>query len=196
MQAAGIHSPQTLAELESHLRDAMEERTKSGLNEPAAFEAAVGDLGNGHLLKREFACSGGFWGWLGEDQVTRINRQLGLAWVVLSLWCLCNTLLVCHERFFQDAAKPAAGLLILVIAIIFVQELGGIIGGILLLRGASWGRRLIWTVALLALIPDTVALFRSPAQPAATGFILAHVFFYLVTLCWLRPGRMARVAAN
>jgi len=196
MRAAGIQAPQTLAELESHLRDAIEEQLESGLDEPAAFDAAAGGLGNGRLLKREFAWAGGFWGRLGEDQATRINRVLGLTWVALSLWLFSNTLLVSHERFFQDAAKPTAGLLIIVLPIIAFQELGGIIGGILLMRGAAGGRYLIMIIAIQVLVLDSIALFRPHDHPGKTGYVLAHVFFYLVTVGWLLPRRASWVKAR
>ncbi len=196
MRAGGIITPPTLDELESHLRESMGEKVRAGWDEAAAFKAAGDELGKAGLLKREFAWAGGLWGGLGENLATRLNRLLALTWVGLSFWLLSNTLLICHERFFQDATKPTAGLLILVLGIIAFQELGGIIGGILLLRGAAGGRYLICTVAVLALIPDTFALFHPHNHPATIGYILAHVFFDLVTLWWLRPGRHARVAVN
>jgi len=199
MRAAGIQSPQTLAELECHLRDAVEQHLKSGLNKPAAFHAAVGDLGNAGLLKREFAWAGGFWGWFGEDKITRITRVLGLVWLVQSLWYLGETMLAVNQHFFQDAGKPTVALLIAVLTFIAVQELGGIIGGVLLMRGAKGGRKLIRILAIMDVIPALCAFsscFFLKNHPVLTVTDVANVVFDLVTLWWLRPGRMARVAAN
>src|SRR5258707_11338846 len=54
MLAAGIKTPVPLDELESHLRDEVEEQTRSGANEQAAFEIAVQRLGQARALKVEF----------------------------------------------------------------------------------------------------------------------------------------------
>ena len=199
MRAAGIQSPQTLAELESHLRDAVEQHLKSGLDESAAFQAAVGDLGNVGLLKREFAWAGGRFGWLGEDKVTRITRVLGLVWLVQSLWYLGETVRAVDRHFFQDAGKPTVALLILVLTLIAVQKLGGIIGGLLLMRGAKGGRKLIRILAIMDVIPALCAcssFYFLKSHPAISVTDLANVVLDLVTIWWLRPGRTARVAAN
>lgn len=54
MLAAGIQSPAPLEELESHLREDMEQQMKSGLNEQMAFEIAVLRIGQPKVLKNEF----------------------------------------------------------------------------------------------------------------------------------------------
>ncbi len=59
MLAAGIQTPVPLEELENHLRDEIERQMKSGLNEQKAFPTAVGRIGAGDLLKREFKKVGG-----------------------------------------------------------------------------------------------------------------------------------------
>jgi hypothetical protein len=59
MLAAGIKSPVTLDELELHLREEIERLTESGLDEPAAFIAAVKNLGPAQALRDEFAKAGG-----------------------------------------------------------------------------------------------------------------------------------------
>ncbi len=55
MQAAGIKTPATLDELESHLRDDLEQQMKAGLGAQQAFEAAAGRMGRPEALKAEFA---------------------------------------------------------------------------------------------------------------------------------------------
>lgn len=54
MVAAGIKSPAVLDELESHLREDVDERMRSGSNAPVAFAAAVERLGQANRLKVEF----------------------------------------------------------------------------------------------------------------------------------------------
>ena len=54
MAAGGIKSPAVLDELESHLRDDVEEQVRSGANAPEAFGNAVQRLGQAALLEIEF----------------------------------------------------------------------------------------------------------------------------------------------
>lgn len=54
MLAAGIKSPAPLEELETHLREEIEQQTKSGLNPPQAFEVAVRKIGHARTLRKEF----------------------------------------------------------------------------------------------------------------------------------------------
>lgn len=54
MRAAGIKSPVPLDELESHLRDDVEQETRSGQNARQAFETSVHRMGPATELKIEF----------------------------------------------------------------------------------------------------------------------------------------------
>ena len=54
MLAAGIKTPVPLEELESHLREEIERQMKSGLDERAAFQVAVQQIGKANMLKNEF----------------------------------------------------------------------------------------------------------------------------------------------
>jgi drug/metabolite transporter (DMT)-like permease len=54
MLAAGIKTPVPLDELESHLRDEMEQLAVSGLSAKEAFAAAVRQIGQPNVLGREF----------------------------------------------------------------------------------------------------------------------------------------------
>jgi len=55
MLAGGIKTPVPLDELESHLRDDVEQQVRSGLNAEQSFETAVRRIGEAHALKIEFA---------------------------------------------------------------------------------------------------------------------------------------------
>ena len=54
MLAAGIKTPVPLEELESHLREEIERRMKSGFDEAQAFEMAVRNIGQCGVLRNEF----------------------------------------------------------------------------------------------------------------------------------------------
>jgi hypothetical protein len=106
MVAGGIKSPEVLDELESHLREDVEQRVRSGANAARAFAEAIGQIGPVDKLKLEFGkvslpqprirrsalrayCLGTavfvflIEGWtLLEYEVTRTERFLGLALVV------------------------------------------------------------------------------------------------------------------
>ena len=55
MLAAGVKAPVPLDELESHLREDIEQQVRSGLSPQQSFETAVRRIGEAHALKTEFA---------------------------------------------------------------------------------------------------------------------------------------------
>ena len=59
MNAAGLHDPEDLNELESHLREDVESRARSGLDERLAFEAAVQRMGQATSIRTEYAKADG-----------------------------------------------------------------------------------------------------------------------------------------
>jgi hypothetical protein len=58
LAAGGIDSPEVLDELESHLRDDIEQQVRSEIREAQAFQNAIHDVGQPSLLKTEFAKTG------------------------------------------------------------------------------------------------------------------------------------------
>jgi hypothetical protein len=54
MAAAGVKTPAPLDELESHLRDEVEQQVLSGSSEERAFEIALQRIGRAEALKTEF----------------------------------------------------------------------------------------------------------------------------------------------
>ncbi|MDB6029843.1 MAG: hypothetical protein JWM16_181 [Verrucomicrobiales bacterium] len=54
LDANGLHNPDILEELESHLRDDIKDRLQAGANPEQAFALAVQRLGQPELLEREF----------------------------------------------------------------------------------------------------------------------------------------------
>ncbi|MCI0352729.1 MAG: hypothetical protein L0Z53_25185, partial [Acidobacteriales bacterium] len=59
MADGGIAAPDVLDELESHLRDEVEQQSLSGASLPQAFASATERLGHAHALKAEFRKAGG-----------------------------------------------------------------------------------------------------------------------------------------
>jgi hypothetical protein len=55
MLSGGIKSPGLLEELESHLRDDIEQRMRSGISEQDALEATIRQIGPAKALRTEFA---------------------------------------------------------------------------------------------------------------------------------------------
>jgi hypothetical protein len=55
MLAAGIKTPVPLEELESHLREEMQDRIRSGLSDQAAFDMTIRQIGRAEVLQTEFA---------------------------------------------------------------------------------------------------------------------------------------------
>jgi Clp amino terminal domain, pathogenicity island component len=54
LTAGGIKSSEVLDELESHLRDDIQQQMRSGVTEQEAFEAGINRMGRTNLLKSEF----------------------------------------------------------------------------------------------------------------------------------------------
>lgn len=79
MLAAGIKSPVLLEELESHLREQIEELVKSGISEQRAFEFAVREIGHAEMLKVEFKKSEG----AKEKTFQIVKDSLDLVFVIL-----------------------------------------------------------------------------------------------------------------
>jgi len=81
MLAAGIETPVPLGELESHLREDIEQRAKSGSDGPTAFAAAVQKIGPGCTLRNEFQK-------IGPARGSR--RQ----YLFLEIWFVASTLVI------------------------------------------------------------------------------------------------------
>jgi hypothetical protein len=70
MLEAGIQSPVPLEELESHLREEIEQQLKLGISAQTAFQNAAGRIGPGNSLKTEFKKAGRL------DQI-RLRKKAG-----------------------------------------------------------------------------------------------------------------------
>jgi len=93
MLAAGIKTPVPLDELESHLRDEMEQQVRSGLSAPEAFETAVQRIGHANAIKTEFKK-------VTNVKTLRPGKLLGIACGVIACsfsLMILRTLVTAHE---------------------------------------------------------------------------------------------------
>ncbi len=81
MLAAGIKTPGTLEELESHLREGIERQVKSGLSAQQAFEFAVKEVGSAPELNCEFKKIGT------PMKIPKIIKLAGAICVAVTLFC-------------------------------------------------------------------------------------------------------------
>ena len=186
MLAAGIQTPVPLEELEIHLREEIEQQSKSRLNEQEAFNSAVQKIGQASLLKTEFKKAGGFIGWLGENKSARINRIFVALWLAHCSWMLLmiapSILVGVYAPSFSRAASVLSG--------IFVALTGGyiylcgVIGSIRLFRSITQDCRMIRLLALLNLIGCFV---QCNALKMISTLVVANAVFSLVSIWFLRP---------
>lgn len=95
MVAAGIQSPVTLDELESHLREEIAQQMESGLAEQKAFETATAKIGPGAVLSLEFKKSGVD----AELRTKRVGRWFSGLTVAYAL--VLTILLIRHQPEFS-----------------------------------------------------------------------------------------------
>jgi len=95
MLVAGIKTPVPMDELESHLREDMEQQVRAGLSAQQAFEAAVQRIGQAEALEAEFAK-------MVEPEETRERK--------LKLLCIVFTVLAYLAPFALNVPKPWSGM--------------------------------------------------------------------------------------
>lgn len=103
MLAAGIQTPVPLEELESHLREDVERRTKSGMTSQEAFDFAIQQIGQAGILRKEF-------GKVGETMSARV-RKFNFAmckWVAILLGLTGLDMLIASPRVpFHERLSPS-----------------------------------------------------------------------------------------
>jgi hypothetical protein len=188
MLAAGINAPMPLDELESHLRDEIDQQIKIGFGEADAFKKAIQEFGQANLLTSEFKKAGGFFWWMGENRRARINRIIGLVWVVY-----------CGESFFHtgralfgffsssDHGFNAALLFAPVLAAIYLR---GLIGSVLFVCGIARERRIVRGIATLDAVGGVIALTIRPIAP----LVLAFTLLGIISIWLLRPPQQPTLA--
>ena len=91
MLAAGIKTPVPLEELESHLREEIEQQMKSGFSAQQAFGSAVKKIGRAPELKREFKKVNA------PMEIQKIIQLAGVIFVALTLFCPLFLFLPCLQ---------------------------------------------------------------------------------------------------
>ena len=191
MLAKGISSPAPLDELESHLREEIEQQLKSGANELVAYQAAAQHIGRSELLQSEFKRAAGFGGWLGGNQAAGIHRALGLFWAIN---CAVHLALIVPSFLALSRIAGFNFTVFFLVALVFEGiYLRGLIGSILWFRGINRDRRIIRMIAALQLLETMVMVMIFPQGLLVTGGIF---IFSAATIYLLRPPVAAAVVAG
>jgi hypothetical protein len=189
MLAAGIQTPVPLEELENHLREEIEQQMKSELNESSAFREAVQKVGPPDSLQSEFKKLGGsFIGMLGINKTVRINRALGLLWLI---YCVGSFYTVTKGLWsaihLPDFRLTPLFWIAVVLDLIYFR---GLIACVRLIAGVMRERRFILFLAILDAIGGVAFLVGHRFQPLVGFYTLAG--FISIWLLW--PSRKTRQA--
>ena len=192
MLAAGIKTPVPLEELEIHVREDVDERVKSGLDERQAFEITVKQIGPHGVMQLEFS-KNSFTSWRSGDNIrTNTNQIFGMLWLAQSIWF-----------FIRFATSPEATAIILFFPhywqffTVFFTLLSstGVIGSMLLIRGAKLGQHVIISLAIFCF--GLSVLECATGDGSFAGTIPRHWFgilavFDLITIWFLRSRSVKR----
>jgi hypothetical protein len=191
MLAAGIQTPVPLNELENHLREEIEQQMKSGLDEAAAFQMAVQKVGPAVPLQSEFQkLGGGLIALLGSNKTVRINRSLGLLWLVYCVGSIYRLTSGLWSAFhLSNFRLTSLFWLAVLMDLIYFR---GLIASVRLLAGIVRERRFILFLAILDAIGGVAFLIHQPFQPLAGFYTLAG--FISIRLLW--PPRKTRLAVE
>lgn len=196
MLAAGIKSPVPLEELETHLREEIEQQMKSGLNEQEAFNHVVEKIGQPSLLKTEFKKIGWFVDRMGENKSARTKQILSVLWFAL-----------CTRFLIEILSSPVVGAMILYFPhywsdfAICVTLLGsaGVCGSILLFYGAKLGQYVVRSLAIYGFL---LSVFEcATVDTSFAGMIPRYGFgvlamFNLVTIWLLDPPQQPKLTTR
>ena len=142
MLAAGIETPVPLEELESHLREDVEQQMRSGFSEQEAFGSAIKKIGQPRLLKIEFQkadCIGTF-------MIT--YRILGVLWMALSgVFGTLFLFVLLHAVFTHPKVLFLPRFYLHTLACLLF--LAGGAAGFSLFHCAQWARRFVGLIAVL-----------------------------------------------
>ncbi len=118
MLDAGIKTPVPLEELESHLRDDIDQQVRSGSSAQQAFEIAVGRIGQANSLKIEFKKIDNL------DKV-RQRKRAGLIFAaILGLYSLAVAwILSTHDLTFDERISGFASLVTMLGAVAVIWQL-------------------------------------------------------------------------
>ena len=95
MLTVGIKTPVPLEELETHLREEIEQQIKSGLSEPEALKIGIQKIGQGPILQDEFKKV------RKDGQLKRTGQQI-IRSIALIIGWLAGGLLLFYDLVFLD----------------------------------------------------------------------------------------------
>jgi hypothetical protein len=153
--AAGIQTPVPLEELESHLREEIAQQTKSGVQEPGAFNLAIRKIGQPSLLNREFGKTGGFRDILSRRRTLKItlsiNGLLGAIWLIWLLNCFAIPRDIFNGRSLFALLIVGTRISNGESLLVFLIVCAALAGSVLLIFDSKRGRSIMRTSALLLL---------------------------------------------
>lgn len=157
MLAAGIQSPVPLDELESHLREEIQELTASGKEPSTAFASAVEKFGPARTLHQEFKKDSGI-------NALSFHRFATVPGVLAVLWFAgCLTDLITVSGWFSPHAPHHNNLDLGLLNILVTGA--GCAGSLLLFIGSKLGTKIVRSVALLYLVAGLAQSIPNLGQP-------------------------------
>lgn len=118
MLDAGIKTPVPLDELESHLRDDVEQQVRSGLNALQAFEIAVERIGRASSLNREFKKVSS------TDKTLQRKRASRICAAVLGIYSLAVAwILSAHDLSFNERISGFASLGTVLVSVTLILQI-------------------------------------------------------------------------
>jgi hypothetical protein len=199
MLAAGIKAPVPLEELESHLREEVEERIKLGLSEQQAFEATVLQIGQGQELQTEFAKERSWRDLLGGN-ISKTQKKVLNVWVI---FCVLEPMIVYDKHNHSATTLLTHVLLIISLAIIGIAAyLTGIFWSVFLINTSKRARSIIRVIVnvsnFLLFIPFILDLTRPHHFDALVHILFIPIYFNVFTSILLQSPSPAepKKAAN
>jgi hypothetical protein len=143
MLAAGITSPETLEELEGHLREEIEALVESGLHLKHAFEGAIRHMGSTGELSSEFANLRIY------SRVDLMNRMMGCLGLVYFPFCLALD-------YRGSLRSDFPGIPTLIEILMVTMHFWGLIASLLVICAQSTGNRFnrmqTWSFAIVCAV--------------------------------------------
>ena len=173
MAAGGIKMPDALDELESHLREEVDQQVRSGSSEQQAFDTAVQQLGEGEALKQEYR------------KVKRQRTSMNPLWKIRAL-ALALIALYGLGALWAVVALLSTGMSLPLFKAM-ASSLSFVAGGIGLLKRKRWGWWLTMGLCAMIIITSLRRIFTTLTLESAmkhhdtvpyvvAGFYLAIAF--------------------
>jgi hypothetical protein len=171
MLTAGIKTPVPLEELESHLREDIEQQIRSGLGVQQAFETAIQRLGQASALKMEFKK-------VGATERTQMKRIVAILTALFGMVFGLSTVLPQLGQWSRTGVMHSPAFLLLGVALITVGGSAAFYG--IKTHREARGRKLISIGIIAACGFYAMPLILAFVQPRETN-LMGWVFCAVLT---------------